>query len=89
MGNQIFKTEKNEASAVTTVGGSVDIPEGWTSPNFQIPIFGKVVEVMFDNGEKAVGYYYDNWNRSGWMCNKGDGLFANYIWSGQRVIAWR
>ena len=62
---------------------------GFTPVSESLPEQGDTVAVIMSNGVQTVGYYYDNWYRSGWMTNTGNGLFANQIWSGVSVVGWK
>lgn len=65
------------------------LEDNYISINDKLPIKNKNVNVIMDNGEKTVGYYYDNYYRSGWMTKTDSGLYSNQIWSGIRVIGWK
>lgn len=66
----------------------MELPEGYTSVETDLPAFNERVRCFMDNGTETVGYRYDNYQRSGWMTNLG-GLFCNQIWGGVRVIGWK
>lgn len=73
----------------TDNGTNIVLPSDYISVKTELPPLNNKVKCFMDNGMVTVGYRYDNQNRSGWMTMCSDGLYANQIWSGIRVIGWQ
>lgn len=63
--------------------------ESWIDRNSEKPIVNTTVDVLLEDGSETLGFFFDNYQRSGWKTKGLDGLYWLNGYGGSNVTHWR